>query len=78
MEIKLKLGLNQVLSLIRQLSISEKRKIAKELQIELRSLSNGNDLQKLLLNGPTWTNKEYKDFLKKRNQLNNFPSNDFD
>jgi hypothetical protein len=75
MEIKLKLDFNQILMLIHQLSISEKRKIATQLQVDLdRKQKSGNDLQRFLLKGPTWTDKEYKEFQKRRKQVNKFPS----
>ena len=39
----------------------------------IKNKKNQNALQKILLTGPTWTDKEYKNFLLTKEQLKLFP-----
>lgn len=74
MELNFKLGFEQLLFLAKQLPLKQKRKLAEALQSELHQKQKPSDLQKLLMKGPTWSNAEYKAFLKRKNQIDKFPS----
>jgi len=37
-----------------------------------KDLEQRNNLEELLLNGPTWTDEEYENFLEARKHLNEF------
>ena len=76
MKMNVNIGLEQILDFIRQLPFNEKEKLVSEIQKERNVKSKTNQLQKVLLQGPTWSEKEYKNYLKTRVQLNRFPDND--
>lgn len=64
----------KVLELVKHLPKKEIEKLIAELQKEFsfqkKKNKLGNDLQKLILNAPTWTNAEYKNYQEGRKNLN--------
>lgn len=73
MELKINLGFDQVLNLVRQLSKTEKQKLAEVIQKDLDVKKEQSNLANILLNGPTWTDEEYKKICLIREQINQFP-----
>ncbi len=78
MELKLELSYEQLLSFIHQLPLKQKEKLVEEVQKDLKPVNDRDNLRKLLLNGPTWSDEEYKKFLEAREHLNEFRPNDID
>jgi len=67
MELKLNIGINELISLIRQLSPEEKLMIKKEVENEIfttKQPDNTDTLTELLLSGPIMTNEEEENFKK--------------
>ena len=75
MEIKVNIGFEQLLFFLKHLAFEEKKKIFTELQKEfLFTPKKANKLQQILLKGPTWSEKEFKNYCLTKEQLNHFPS----
>ncbi|MBW8060662.1 MAG: hypothetical protein FVQ78_10180 [Solirubrobacterales bacterium] len=75
MNLQINIEFKQVLNLVSQLPNSQKEKLAYVIQKELKDkkyTKKPNELQKLLLQGPTWSEEEYKNFLEARAHLNQF------
>ena len=67
MEVRLEIGIKQLIELIKQLPIEQKLKIKKEVEKDISSdkkTKSSNDLTELLLSGPTMTNVEEEKFKK--------------
>lgn len=62
--------MEQLLQFIQQLSLQEKKQLLKVVQHEVAQQEQQTELQALLLQGPTWSEEEYQDFVVARNQLN--------
>ena len=65
MELKFDIGINELISLIRQLSPELKLRIKKELEKNSDQLSEGpdnSDLKELLLSGPVMSKEEEQNF----------------
>jgi len=52
--------------------MKQKKKLVKKIQKEIERTNNPNNLKELLLNGPTWTDEQYEEFLEARKHLNEF------
>lgn len=75
MELKVNIAYNQVIELISQLPQSELEKLAKAIQVALKSKKKKkppSPFQELLLKAPTWSDKEYQDYLDAKNHFNQF------
>jgi len=73
MELKLNIGVNELIGLIRQLPPEQKLLIKKEVDNEFLTISdNDNDLTKLLLSGPTMTKEEETNFKKLDKEFDNW------
>ncbi len=70
MKISVELKFEQLLQFIRQLSLEEKKQLLEVVHKEVVEEEEGNELQQLLLEGPTWSDEEYQNFLAARKQLN--------
>ena len=57
-------------AIVKQLPVSELKKLSTVIDTELKSKSKNSDLKKLLLNSPTWTEDEYKKHLENRASIN--------
>lgn len=69
MKISLELKMEQLLQFIQQLSLQEKKQLLEAVQHEVAQEEQQTELQALLLQGPTWSEEEYQDFLTARAQL---------
>jgi hypothetical protein len=69
MKISLELKFEQLLQFIQQLSLQEKKKLLEVVQQEVAQEEQQTELQALLLQGPTWSEEEYQDFLIAKTQL---------
>jgi hypothetical protein len=71
MNLTVEIGFEQLILLIRQLPANQRKKLFKVFEAELAPAPpEPNNLQKLLLTGPVWTEKEYQNVLKTTEQLN--------
>jgi len=75
MELKLELSYEQLLSFVHQLPLKQKEKLVKEVQKDLKPINDRDNFRELLLNGPTWTDEQYEEFLEARKHLNEFRTN---
>ncbi len=69
MELRLKLGYEQLLELIKQLPASQLLKLKSELDsplIEEKILKDLTDLQKLIINGPLMSDEQFDNFQQNR------------
>ena len=79
MRLSFEISFEQLLMYVKQLSFSEKKMLVAEIQNEMvvkEEKRKPNALQELLLQGPTWTETEYKNYLRTHEQLNQFGKND--
>ncbi len=60
----------QILRLIHQLPDEEIEKLAHTLQSEISSKKSTESLQELLLNAPTWSDDDWKQYQEARNHIN--------
>jgi hypothetical protein len=77
MEVKVSIGYNQILELVAQLPPAELEQLAAVVQDALKSKKKKppkTPLQELLLKAPTWTEKEYQNYLEVKAHLNQFRS----
>lgn len=58
MEMKVQVPFQQLLTLVKKLTPSQKAKLRQELNTERPSLEAGNDFLEFLLNGPVYSEKE--------------------
>ena len=75
MDLKINIGYQQFLELIGQLPAAELEKLLVAIQHELKSKKKKNQktpLQALLLQAPTWSEKEYQQYLEAKAHLNQF------
>ncbi|MFW9880879.1 MAG: hypothetical protein ACFFG0_48075 [Candidatus Thorarchaeota archaeon] len=62
---------NQILGLIHQLPEKDIEKLTNVLHSELISKRTSKSIKELLLNAPTWTDKDFNDYQNVRNHINN-------
>lgn len=77
MKLNIELNFEQILQIISQLPMTEKDKLLRFLQRE-KTVTPNNELQSLLLNGPTMTDKQYQNYLLIREELNKVGTNVID
>lgn len=73
MELKINIGYNQVINLIKQLPASQIAKLKAELNdkfLEKKSKTEISEFQKFLLSGPIMTEKQHLVFKENRKQFN--------
>lgn len=71
MNLNLEIGYEQLLKLVMQLPSKQRKQLAEAIQkAETPPSLQPNNLQELLLTGPVWTEEEYQNVLKTREQLN--------
>lgn len=75
MNLNLEIGYEQLLKLVLQLPASQRKKLAEAIQKAETAPLPPNNLQELLLAGPVWTEEEYQNVLKTREQLNQLADN---
>ncbi|MDX2248054.1 MAG: hypothetical protein SF052_14810 [Bacteroidia bacterium] len=79
MRLSIEISFEQLLNYIRQLSFSEKEKLVLEIQKDMvfkKKEAAPTALQKLLLQGPTWSENDYQQVLKTREQINQVGKDD--
>ncbi len=73
MELKIDIGYEQLLRLVKQLPAAKMVQLKSELSenlIEEKSKSDNSEFQNFLLNGPVMTDNEYEQFLENRKWFN--------
>lgn len=69
MKISVELKFEQLLQFVRELSLEEKKQLLEVVHKEVVEEEEVNELQQLLLEGPTWSDEEYQDFLEARSAI---------
>ncbi|MBV6439006.1 MAG: hypothetical protein EPGJADBJ_00636 [Saprospiraceae bacterium] len=75
MNLNLEIGYEQLLKLVMQLPSKQRKQLAEAIQKAETPSPQPNNLQELLLTGPVWTEEEYQNVLKTREQLNQLAEN---
>ncbi|MCW5921070.1 MAG: hypothetical protein KIS77_01915 [Saprospiraceae bacterium] len=75
MNLNLEIGYEQLLKLVMQLPSKQRKQLAEAIQKAEAAPQQPNNLQELLLTGPVWTEEEYQNVLKTREQLNQLAEN---
>jgi hypothetical protein len=70
MELSVNLNYNQILRLIRQLPKKDIEKLTRTLQNEISHEKSAGSLPQLILQAPTWTDSEIKEYKKVRSHIN--------
>ena len=74
MEPNISIGYSQVFELVCQLPEKDIQKLLKQLQIKIKrtvkQIEKPTPIQELILQAPTWTDKEYNDYLEARKHIN--------
>jgi hypothetical protein len=70
MELSVNINYNQILRLIRQLPKRDIEKLTKTLQSEISAEKSVKTLEQLILEAPTWTDSEMKEYNKARSHIN--------
>jgi len=70
MELSLDISYNQILRLVRQLPQKEIVKLANALQSEISTEKSVESIQNLILQAPTWTDSDLKDYNQARIHIN--------
>ena len=73
MELKIQIGYDQVLEIIRQLPVNQVEKLIFDTKLFLdqeKPQKNTTSFQKFLLSGPTMSNTQYDTFLENRKYFN--------
>lgn len=78
MKVNIELNYEQLLASIKQLPLAERKRLLEALTKDVQTEKKPNQLQELLLKGPTWSEADYQKFLKTREQLNKVGNHDFD
>jgi hypothetical protein len=78
MELRLNIGLNEIISLIRQLPIHKKVILKNELEKEITVIGLADaDLTTMLLTGPVMSKSEYEDFKSTQKHIGEWTKNVF-
>jgi hypothetical protein len=70
MELSININYNQILKLIRQLPQKDIEKLTRTLQNEISSEKTLVSLDKLILQAPTWSDSDLKDYNEAKNHIN--------
>jgi hypothetical protein len=76
MNLNLEIGYEQLLKLVMQLPSKQRKQLVEAIKKAELPPKPSNKLQKLLLAGPVWTEEEYQNVLKTKEQLNQLLEND--
>ena len=78
MELRLDIGLNEIIGLIRQLPMHKKVMLKNELEKEITGIKLADvDLTNMLLNGPVMSKSEYENFQSTRKYIGEWTKNLF-
>lgn len=76
MNLNVEIGFEQLLYLVKQLPAKQRKQLVEAVQKEdATPPPSPNNLQELLLTGPVWTEEEYQNVLKTREQMNQLAEN---
>ncbi len=70
MELSVNINYNQILRLIRQLPKRDIEKLTRTLQSEISAEESAKSLDQLILQAPTWTDSDLKEYKEVRNHIN--------
>jgi len=72
MQANLNIAYNDLVSIVKQLPLSDLKRLNYTINNELiiKKQANNNTLQSLILKAPTWTDKEYKEHQNIREHIN--------
>lgn len=75
MNLNIEIGFEQLLQMVMQLPAKQRKILLDTIQNAEVQPPSPNNLQTLLLNGPVWSEEEYRQVLKTREQLNQLAKN---
>jgi hypothetical protein len=70
MELNVNINYNQILRLIRQLPKRDIEKLTRTLQSKISAEESAKSLDQLILQAPTWTDSDFKEYKKARSHIN--------
>lgn len=70
MELSINVNYNQILRLIRQLPKKDIEKLTRALQSEISAEESSKSLDQIILQAPTWTDSDFKEYKKVRSHIN--------
>ncbi|MCF8460254.1 MAG: hypothetical protein K9G46_05990 [Flavobacteriales bacterium] len=70
MEVKIDIGVEQLLSMVKQLPQQDVEQLLSRIQTEMAQKSDKNKLQELLRNAPTWSDEDFSAFQEARDYIN--------
>jgi hypothetical protein len=70
MEVKIEIGVEQLLAMVKQLPRKEVEQLLSRIQTEMAQKADGKKLQALLKNAPTWSDDDLNAYQEARNHLN--------
>jgi hypothetical protein len=70
MELSVNINYNQILRLIRQLPKKDIEKLTRTLQSEISAEESSKTLDQIILQAPTWTDSDFKEYKKVRSHIN--------
>jgi len=70
MELSVNINYNQILRLIRQLPKKDIEKLTRTLQSEISAEESSKALDQIILQAPTWTDSDFKEYKKVRSHIN--------
>ncbi|MBL7752906.1 MAG: hypothetical protein JNM44_00415 [Chitinophagaceae bacterium] len=74
MQVQVDIGFDQLIKIVKTLPSGKLKQLKAELEKEAKS-DKSNDLENLLLNGPTATKKQIETILKNRKEFNHWRTN---
>jgi len=72
MEVKINIGMDQLMAMVKQLPQNDVEQLLSRIQTEMVKKSDSKKLQNLLQNAPTWSDNDLKAFQEARDHLNNW------
>lgn len=74
MQVQVDIGFDQLIKIVKTLPSGKLKQLKAELEKEVKS-QKSNDLENLLLNGPTATKKQIETIMKNRKEFNHWRTN---
>lgn len=74
MQVQVDIGFDQLIKIVKTLPSGKLKQLKAELEKEAKS-DKSNDLENLLLNGPTATKKQIETIMKNRKEFNHWRTN---
>ncbi|KAA8475676.1 hypothetical protein BDE36_2543 [Arcticibacter tournemirensis] len=70
MELKMRIGFDQLVSIIKQLPVSELNRLKAELNNQSDASASNSDIKSFLLNGPVFGKEQLEEIKEARKQIN--------